>query len=141
MEAEFPFDAVSAFFQGELRDFDGVDNHGVGVMDFGIRGVGEGVVGLVGGLRVSFGDVIGSFPLGLEGDSLLVPFVDGGGNSVHGHDSAHERRWNPCGKVSDQDVCVGDVGKSYVVFEGGNIFHQGGGVQVVFLTLLHALGG
>ena len=36
MEAEFLLDAASAFFQGELRDFDGVDDHGVGVMGFGI---------------------------------------------------------------------------------------------------------
>ena len=36
MEAEFFLDAASVFFQGELRDFDGVDDHGVGVMGFGI---------------------------------------------------------------------------------------------------------
>ena len=90
MEAEFLLDAASAFFRGELRDFDGVDDHGVGVMGFGVRGVGERVVGLVGGFRVSLGDIISSFPLGLEGDSLLVPFVDSGGNRVHRHDSAHE---------------------------------------------------
>ena len=140
MQAEFLFDATSAFFRGELRDFDGVDDHGVGVMGFGIRGVGEGVVGLVGGLRVSFGNVISSFPLGLEDDGLLVPFVDGGRNSVHGHDLAHERWWNSCGEVSNQDIRVGDIGESHMVFEGGNIFRQGGGVRVVFLTLLHALG-
>ena len=78
-----------------------------------VRVVGKGVVGLVGGLRVSLSDVISSFPLGLEGDGLFVPFVDGGGNSVHGHDSAHEGWWNPCGEVSDQDVCVRDVGEGY----------------------------
>ena len=83
-------------------------------MGFGIQGVGEGVVGLVGGLRVSFGDVISSFPLGLEGDGLFVPFVDGGRNSVHGHDSAHERWWNSCGEVSNQGIRVRDVGESYI---------------------------
>ena len=47
------------------------------------------MVGLMGRLRVSFGDVISSFPLGLEGDGLLVPFINGGGDGVHGHDVAH----------------------------------------------------
>ena len=141
MEAKLFLDVAFAFFWGKLRDFDGIDDHGVGVVGFGVRGVGEGVVGLVGGLRVAFGDVIGSFPLGLEGDGLLVPFVDGGRNNVHGHDLVHEQWWNSCGEVSDQDVRVGDVGEGYVVFEGGDILHQRGGVQVVFLTLLHALGG
>ena len=96
-------------------------------MGFGIRGVGEGVVGLVGGLGVSFGDVISSFPLGLEGDGLLVPFIDGGRDGVHGHDSVHERWWDSCGEVSDQDIRIGDVGEGYVVLESGNIFHQRGG--------------
>ena len=35
MEAEFLLDAALAFFWGELRDFDGVDDHGVGVMASG----------------------------------------------------------------------------------------------------------
>ena len=140
METKLFLDAAFAFFRGKLGDFDGVDDHGVGIMGLGIQGVGEGVVGLVGGFRVSFGDVISSFPLGLEGNGLLVPFVDGGRNSVHGHDSAHEWWWNSCREISDQDIHIGDVGESYMVFEGGNIFRQGGGVQVVFLTLLHSLG-
>ena len=61
-------------------------------------GVREGVVGLMGRPRVSFGDVVGSLPLGLESNSLLVPFVDGGGDGVHGHNSAHEGWWNSSGK-------------------------------------------
>ena len=35
-EAEFFFDASFAFFRGKLRDSDGVDDHSVGVMSFGI---------------------------------------------------------------------------------------------------------
>ena len=109
-ETELLFNATLAFFWGELGDFDGVNNHGVGVVCLGVRGVGEGVVGLVRGFRVPLGDVIGSLPLGLESDGLLVPFIDGGGDSVHGHDAAHQRRWDSCGEVSDQDVGVGDIG-------------------------------
>ena len=89
VEAELLFDALFAFFWGKLRDFDGIDDHGVGVVGIGVGGVGEGVIGLVGGFQVSLGNVIGSFPLGLESDGLLVPFFDGGGDSVHGHDAAH----------------------------------------------------
>ena len=99
------------------------------------------MVGLVRGFRVSFGNVICSFPLGLEGDGLLILLVDGGGNGVHRHDSAHQGRRDSCGEISNQDVGIGDVGGGYVVFEGGNIFHQGGEVGVVLDVLHHALGG
>ena len=35
-EAKLFLDAAFAFFWGELRDFDGVDDHGIGVMGSGI---------------------------------------------------------------------------------------------------------
>ena len=101
VEAEFLFNATFVFFWGELGDFDGIDDHGVRVMGLSIGGVRKGVIGLVRGFRVSFGDVVGSIPLGLEGNCFLVPFVDGRGDGVHGHDSAHEWWWDSCGEVSD----------------------------------------
>ena len=140
-ETEFLLNAAFAFFGGELGDFDGVDDHGVGIMSFSVGGVGEGMVGLMGGSGVSLGNVVGSLPLGLESDGLLVPFVDGGGDGVHGHNVAHERRWDSCGEVSNQDVGVGDICEGNVIFESGNVFHQRGGVRVVLLALLHSLGG
>ena len=82
-KAEFLFNATFAFFWGKLGDFDCIHNHGVGVVGLGVGGVREGVVGLVGRPRVPLGNVIGSLPLGLESDSFLVPFVDGGGDGVH----------------------------------------------------------
>ena len=137
MEAKFLFDAAFAFFWSKLGDLDRIHDHGVRIVGFGVGGVREGVIGLVGRPRVSFGDVVGSLPLSLESDGLLVPFVDGGGDGVHGHDAAHERGWDSCGEVSDQDVGIGDIGEGDVVFEGGNIFRQRGGVRVVLLALLH----
>ena len=88
-EAEFLLDATFAFFWDEFGDFDSVDDHDIRVKNFRGRGVGEGVVRLVGGFGVSSSDVISSLPLGLESGGLLVPFIDGGRNGVHGHDAAH----------------------------------------------------
>ena len=139
-KAEFLFNAAFAFFWGKLGDFDRVHDHGVQVVGLGVGGVREGVVGLMRRLQVSFGDVVSSLPLSLESDGLLVPFIDGGGDGVHGHDTAHEQGWDSCGEVSDQDVGIGDIGEGDVVLKGGNIFRQRGGVRVVFLALLHSLG-
>ena len=138
-KAEFLFNAAFAFFWGELRDLDRVHDHGVGVVGFG-GGVGEGVVGLMGRPRVPLGNVVGALPLSLESDGLLVPLVDGGGDGIHGHDAAHERGWDSCGEISNQDIGVGDICKGDMVLKRGNIFRQGGGVGVVLL-FLHSLGG
>ena len=48
-EAEFLLDATFAFFWGELGDFDSINDHSVRVVGLGVGGVGERVVGLVGG--------------------------------------------------------------------------------------------
>ena len=106
-EAESLLHTVLSFFGSELSDFDDVHVHGVRVTSLG--GAGEGMVGLMGGFRVSFGDFFSAFPLGLEGNSLLVPVVDGGGDCVHRHDSAHEGGRDSSGEISDKDILIGDA--------------------------------
>ena len=98
------------------------------------------MVGLVGGFGVSFGDFFGAFPLGLEGDSLFVPIIDGGGNSVHRHDSAHEGGRDASREISNKDVLVSDACKGRVVLKVRNILDEGRRVSVV-LSLGHAFGG
>ena len=78
-KAELLLDAAFAFLRGKLGDLDRIHDHSIRVVGLGVGGVREGVVGLMGRSRVSLSDVVSSLPLGLEGDSLLVPFVDGGG--------------------------------------------------------------
>ena len=109
-EAELLLNATFAFFWGELGDSDSIDDHGIRVMGFGVRRVGEGMVGLVEGFCVSFCDVVCTFPLGLEGNGFFIPFVDGGRDGVHRHDVAHQGRWDSSREVSNHDVGVGDVG-------------------------------
>ena len=43
----------------------------------------------MGGFGAPPGDVISSLPLSLEGEGFLVPIINGGRHSVHGHDAAH----------------------------------------------------
>ena len=106
-EAESFLHAFLAFFGSEFPYFDDVYVHGVGITGFG--GGGEGMVGLMGGFGVSFGDLFSAFPLGLEGDGFLVPVFDGGGDSVHGHDSAHEGGGDSGREVSDKDILIHDA--------------------------------
>ena len=63
----------------------------------------------MGGFRVSFGDLLSMFPLGLERNGLFVPVIDGGGDHIHGHDSAHEGGRDSGGEVSDKDILIGDA--------------------------------
>ena len=109
MEAKPFLHAFPAFFSCKLSYLDNVYVHGTGVTSFG--GGGEGVVGLVSGFRVPFGDFFGTFPLGLEGNGFLVPVIDSGRDSVHGHDSAHERRGDPGREISDKDILISDACK------------------------------
>ena len=106
-ETESCLHALLAFFSCEFPYFDDIYVHGVGVTGFG--GGGEGVVGLVGGFGVSFGDFLSALPLGLERDGLFVPVIDGRRDSVHRHDSAHEGGRDSGRKVSDKDILVSDA--------------------------------
>ena len=100
-ETKLLLNTAFAFFWSKLGDLDRVYDHGVRIVGFGRGGVGEGMVGLMGGSGVSFGNVVSAFPLGLEGDGFLVPFVNGRGDCVHRHDAAHERGWDSRREIAD----------------------------------------
>ena len=57
VEAESLLHTFLSFFSSKFSYFDDIYVHGVGVTSLG--GGGEGVVGLMSGLRVSFGDFFG----------------------------------------------------------------------------------
>ena len=107
MEAESFLHALLTFFGHEFSYFHDIYVHGVGVTSFG--GGGEGMVRLMGGFGVSFGDFFSTLPLGLEGNGLFIPVVDGGWDRVHEHDSAHEGGRDSGGQVSDKDILIGDA--------------------------------
>ena len=137
-EAESFLHAFLTFFCRKFAYFDDVYVHGVRVASFG-RG-GEGVVGLMCVFRVLFGDFLGAFPLGLERDGFLVPVFDGRGDSVHGHDLAHEGGWDSRGEVSNKDILIGDACECRVVFKVQNVLDEGRGISVI-LPFGHAFGG
>ena len=107
VEAESLLYTLLLLFGSEFSNFDDVYVHGVRVI--GLGGGGEGMVGLMGRFRVSFGDLFSAFPLGLEGNSLLVPVVDGGGDCVHRHNSVHEGGRDSSGEISDKDILISDA--------------------------------
>jgi len=142
-EAESFFLAAFSLFRGELRDFDCINIHCIGVTRF--RGGGGERLIRVGWFDVSSSDFVSAIPLGLEMNGLLVPVADGGGDGVHGHDMSHERRGNPSGVISDENVLVVNGRHSYVVLEEGGVFGEGWGEFVsssIFSWFLyHSLGG
>ena len=107
VEAEPFLHTFLLFFSSKFSNFDDVYIHGIGVT--GLGGGGEGMVGLMGGFRVSFGDLFSVLPLGLEGNGLFVPVIDGGGDCVHGHDSAHEGGRDSGGEISNKDILISDA--------------------------------
>ena len=129
-EAESFLNAFLTFFCREFANFDNINIHSIGILGFG-RG-GEGLIGLMSGFGVSLGDFISALPLSLEGDGLLIPVIDGGGDCIHGHDAAHEGGRDASGEVSNKDILVGDACEGGVVFEVGNVLNKGWGIGVVF---------
>ena len=111
--------AFFTFLSGKFSNFDDVYIHGVRVLSLG--GSGEGMIGLVSGFGVSFGDLFGMLPLGLEGDSIFIPIANGRGNHVHRHDSAHEGGRDAGREVSNEDILVSDVCERGVVLEVRNV--------------------
>ena len=96
MKTKSLLDTLFAIFKSELADFDNVDVHGTRVMGF--CGSKEGLVQLMSRFGVSFETFIGTFPLGLKGDGLLILLIDGGRDRVHRHDAAHEGEGMPVEK-------------------------------------------
>ena len=87
-EAKSFLNALLAFVRSKLANFDNIKIHSIRVT--GLGGSREGLVELASGFGVPLGDFIRTFSLGLEGDGFLIPIVNGGGDSVHGHNVAHE---------------------------------------------------
>ena len=137
-EAESFLYAFLSFFGSELANLENINIHGVGILSFG--GGGEGLVGLVSGFGVSFGDFVSVLPLGLEGDGFLIPIIDGRRDSVHRHDLVHEGRRDARGEVPDKNILICDACEGGVVPEMRDILDEGRRVDIVF-SLTHALSG
>ena len=117
LEAKVVLETPLSFFGGEFLDSDGIDIHGIWVSF--LLGMVVIPVVLEGNKWVisSFGDFVGPFPnlFGMEG--LLVPFLHGGWDNVHGVDSSHKLGRDSSGKEINQDIFVSDSAKGSVVFK------------------------
>ena len=74
--------------------------------------------------------------MSLEGDGLLVPVINGGGDGVHRHDSVHEGGRDAGKEVSNKNILVSDACEGRVVFKMRDILNRDWGVGVV-LSLGH----
>ena len=63
------------------------------------------------------GDFVGPFPNLFKMKGLLVPFLHGGWDDVHGVNPSHKLGRDSSGKEIDQDIFIGDSTKGSVVFE------------------------
>ena len=116
-ETEVILKTPLSFLRGEFLDSDGINIHGVWVLFF--LGMVVASVILERDERVvpSFGDLIGSFPDLFEVQGLLVPFLHGGWDNVHGVNSSHKLGGDPSGKEVDQNILISDSTEGGVVFE------------------------
>ena len=136
VETESFLNTFLSLFGSEFADLDNVDIHGIWVSGLGRSR--EGLIGLVDRFGVLFGDFIGMFPLGLERDGFLISVIDGGGNSIHGYDAAHEGRGNASREISNKSILVSDAYKGGVVLEVGDILNKGWRIGVI-LPLGHVM--
>ena len=94
METE-DFLIVFSFFRSEFPNTDNVDVHYIRVLGFwGIRS--KGLIGVLSGALVPFGNLFSLFPLSLQVNVFKVPFMDCDWYHVHQRDLLHERRGNSC---------------------------------------------
>ena len=116
-EAKVVLKTPLPFFRGEFLDSDGIDIHGIWVLFFlgvvVIPAVLEGNKWVISPL----GNFICPFPNLFEMKGLLVPFLHGGWDNVHGVNSSHKLGRDSSGKEIDQDILVGDSTKGSVVFK------------------------
>ena len=124
-EAKVVVKTPLSFFRGEFLDTDCIYIHGVGVsfllsMIVVISVVLEREKGVVS----SLGNLIGSFPNMFEVETLLVPFLHGGWDGVHGVDSSHELGGDSSGKEVDQDILAGDSTEGGIVLEFGDVIED-----------------
>ena len=100
-EAKVVLEAPLSFLRGEFLDSDGIDIHGIWVSF--LLGVVVIPVFLEGNEWVisSFGDFVGPLPNLFKMKGLLVPFLYGGWDDVHGVNPPHELGRDSSGKEID----------------------------------------
>ena len=115
-EAKVILKTPLSFLGGKFLNLDGINIHGIWVSF--LLGMVVSVV-LEGNKWVipSLGNFVGPFPNLFEMEGLLVPFLHGSWDNVHGVNSSHELGRDSSGKEIDQDVLISDSTEGGVVFE------------------------
>ena len=121
-EAEVVVKTPLSFFRGELFNSDGIYIHGIGISFLlGVVIVVSIVEEREERVVSSFFNFVGPFLNMFEVKSLLVPFLHGSQDGVHGVDSSHELGGDSSGKEVDQDILISDSTRGGVVLEFGNV--------------------